>query len=72
MIESVVGIEETAVNCARRLMVVIFVVFNVDRHVAHDWVGNSCWSGHGVVTRVVFISSFLWANMVSSHNAILL
>ena len=50
VIEAVVGIEEAAVNWARRFMVVVFVVLNVDRHVAHNRVGNSSRGGHGVVT----------------------
>ena len=72
VIETVVGIEEAAVNRARRFMVVVFVVLNVDGHVAHNRVGNSSRGGHGVVTRVILIGGLLRAHMVSSHNAILL
>ena len=72
MVESVVMVEEAAINMTGRLMVVVLVVLNIHGHVAHDWVRNGSWGCHGMVTGVVLVSSLFGTNMVGSHNAVLL
>ena len=72
MVESVVRVEEAAINWTRRLVMMILVVLNIHGHVAHDWVRNGSWGCHGVVTGVVLVSSLFGTNMVGSHNAVLL
>ena len=72
MVESVVRVKKAAVNWARRLVMVILMVLNVDRHVAHDAVRHASWGGHGVITRVVLVCGLLRVHVVGSDNAVLL
>ena len=72
MVESIVRVKKAAVNGARRLVMVILMVLNVDRHVAHDAVRHASWGGHGVIARVVLVSGLFGTNMVRSHDAVLL
>ena len=72
MVESVVRVEEAAINGARRFVMVILMVLNIHGHMAHDWVRNGSWGIHSVVTGVVLVSSLFGTNMVGGHNAVLL
>ena len=72
VIEAIVRVEKTAINVARRLVVVILMVLNIHGHVAHDAMRDACRSSHGVITRAILVSGFLRADMMGGYYTILL